>query len=451
MTTKVRDEGPFEKMLTVQVAAGDLAQAKSRAARRLSRELKLKGFRPGKAPLPVVEAAVGAARLRSEAIEELLPGVVTEALRETELIPAVPPAVEEVRDAGDGVELDVKVTLWPEPTELPSYQGREITITAPEVDDEDVARQLDRLREQFAELEPVPRAAGEGDYVSINLSATHGSTPIEEVAASDLLYEVGARSYIDGLDEQLVGKAAGEIVRFAAPLPAGFGDRGGETVMFQALVKEVQRKKLPELSDEWASEVTEFATVAELREQLGSQLAEFKRGAAIAEFRTKLLDALLDDLELVVPDAIVAGEMDGILHRIVHELDQQGMGLADYLQASGIDQEVFIDDLRRQGDRNARVTILLDAVARAEGIEVTDEELTDTVSAIAANSEDPDGFRRRLAGSSQEKILQGDILRSKAFDALMRAAIPVDDNGSPVDLRIADNGNDEAAEVKDDD
>ncbi|MDF1595159.1 MAG: trigger factor [Acidimicrobiia bacterium] len=435
MNTTMTDEGPFEKLVTLQIPETEIDKAKSGAARKLARELKIPGFRPGKAPRPVVEATVGADRLRSEAIEELLPTAVTEALSELALQPAVTPSVETMRDIEEGLEVDVRVTMWPTLEAVPHYDGRNVEVATPDVTEEEITENVDRMREQFAELESVERAAVTGDYVSINLSATDGDQSVEEAAAEDLLYEVGSGSFIDGIDSELEGASAGEIVSFSAPLPDGFGDRAGRTVNFKALVKEVKQKRLPELTDEWVDDVTEYETVEQLTESLRARIQQMKMNAARNEFRVKLLDLLLDEAEIEIPAAIIDGEMESIFHSFSHRLESQKISIADYLQITGQDQQAFIDDLRSQADRNVRTNVLLDAVIPAANLGLEEGEYRDLVGALGSQTNtDVDELVARLAETNQEKELRSDILRRKALDALLEAAVAVDSQGQPVDL-----------------
>jgi trigger factor len=423
LKTTMTDAGPFEKLVTVQIPETDIDNAKSTVARKLSRDLKIPGFRPGKAPRPVVEATVGADRLRAEAIEEVLPTVVTDALEELELEPAVTPAVENMRDIEDGVEIDVKVTTWPALERIPEYDGRNVEVTAPEVSDEEIEGNLDRMRDQFAELEKVERSAASGDFVSINLTATHDGEIVEEAAAEDLLYEVGS------------GASAGEIVDFDGALPDGFGERAGQTVSFRVLVKEVKQKKLPDLTDEWVGEVTEFETVDELTDSLRGRVREMKLSSVSNEFRVKLLDLLADEMEIVIPEAITDGEMESIFHSFSHRLEEQKISIADYLQITGQDQDAFVEDLRSQADRNVRTNLLLDAVVKDANLQVEDAEYEELVGALASQTEsEVDELLSRFAETNQRKELSSDILRRKALDALLEAAVAVDSEGNAVDL-----------------
>ena len=209
VSTNVTELGPFEHQLTIAVDAATLESAKNRAARRLSKDLKIKGFRPGKAPRKIVENTVGSARVKEEAIDEVLPDVVEQALDEANLEPAVRPSVDAIRDLDDGVEVDVRITLFPTAQSIPDYDGRQVEVEAPESSEEAIQEQLNRLLDQFAELETVERASVEGDYVAINLNASKNGEPIEGASATDLLYEVGSEDLMEGLDGSVLGRSLG--------------------------------------------------------------------------------------------------------------------------------------------------------------------------------------------------------------------------------------------------
>ncbi len=437
MNTTLSDAGPFEKILTLRLEEGELADAEDQAARRLSREIRIKGFRPGKAPRRIVEATVGPDRLRSEAIDDLLPSAVDQALSETDLAPAVTPSVEAMRTIDEGVEVDVRVTVWPETDHVPDYKERRIEIDSPVVDDDRVEEQITQVRRQFAELETVTRQAQDGDFVSVDIAATAAGVEVPEATASDLLYELGSGTFVEGLDDILPGKGAGEILNFVGPLPSGFGERAGEEVDFRVLVKEVRRVKLPDLEDDWIAEVTEFDTVDELRSNLRTRLEAVGRSTARVELRNKLLDELIDELALELPPAIVNAEMESQLHRFAHRLEAQGVTLADYMRVTGIDREALTGDLRNQAERSIRIDILLDAVAADAELTVSDEELEAAGEAMAEGAEDPQAVRTALADSAQSKALRSDILRRKALERLEAGALPVDQTGTVLDLSPA--------------
>lgn len=436
MNTEVAEAGPFERLVTLRLDEPELDAAKGRVARKLSNELKIKGFRPGKAPRAIVERMVGADRLRGEAIDDALPEAVGKAILEAELEPVTTPRVEAVRDGDDGsVEIDVLVTLWPSVETLPDYSDREVIVAVDPVEDDEVADQIERLRNQFAELEEVERAGDEGDFVLVNITALSGGAEIEEASASDLLYEIGSRSFIPGLDELLVAASAGDIREGPATLPDGFGDHAGSEVTLRVLIKGVRAKRLPEVSDEWVSDVSEFESLEELEETLRDNLTAMKLNVTRGAFRDELLSQLVEDLDLELPDGLVQAEMESSLHNLYHALDGQGLDLATYLQITGQEEEEFADGLRQDAVRSLSTRLLLDGVAKAENLEVADDERTTAMEQMAASSgRSAEEVQSALASSGQEQALAGDILRRKAVDLLMERARAVDADGNEVDL-----------------
>ena len=436
MSVNVTEAGPFEKLVSFTVSEAELEAAKSKAARRLSREVNIRGFRPGKAPRPIVEATVGRERLRSEAIDELLPEKVGSVLIEQEIAPAVNPQLERIEDTDDGVEVDVRVTLWPTLDEVPEIHDRTIEVGAAEVTEEELEDQLDRIRDQFAQLETADRPAEPGDFVSVDIRATHDGETVEEATADQLLYEIGSSGFIDGVDDVLEGASAGDVVTFEGTLPEGFGDRAGQAVTYTITVGDVREKRLPEITDEWAAEMTEFETAQELIDSLRGQLSGMKKQALSNQFRQKALDDLVEQVDIELPEQLVRGEMDELLHRFAHRLEEQNISLEDYFRVSGQSQDAFVEDLRAQAGHSIRTRLLLEAVADQEGIEVSDDELSAMVEAVASQAENPDEIRAAFGGGPQRQSLSGDILRNKALEAIVAGAVPVDEDGNPVDLVV---------------
>ena len=447
MTTIVTESSAFERVVRFQLTDEQIDEAKKGAARKLAKEVKISGFRPGKAPLPIVEATVGKDRVRREAIEDLLNPVLNEVLTEEEIQPAINPELESIDDVDGGVEVEVKVTLWPT-IDLPSYKGRKIEVTNPAVTEADIEDQTRRMLEQFGTVEEVKRPADEGDFVSVDLEASQDGEPIEDATAEELLYEVGSELLVEGIDEQLIGAVAGDVLEFSGSLPAGFGDRAGEEVDFKVTVHEVKERILPELTDDWVDENTEFDTVAELREALDQQLADAKLRSASREYSEKALSSLRDQIDIEIPEGLVRAEMDRHLHDFLHRLEEAELDLQDYFEASGISQDAFLNDLRNQSDLSIRNRLVLDAIIEAEEIEVTEEDMTNALTNMASRSEDPVGYLKAFRESGQELALASDILRNRALDAILSNADPVDEDGNPVDLSLQ--VNEVEAEIIDD-
>ncbi len=447
MTTTVTETGTFERVVRFQLSNEQINEAKKGAARKLAREVKIKGFRPGKAPLPIVEATVGADRVRQEAIEDLLNPVLNEVLSEEEINPAINPELESIDDIDDGVEVEVKVTLWPK-IDLPNYRNRSIEVTNPAVSTEDVDEQITRMLEQFGTVEEVDRAAEEGDFISIDLEASQEGEDVSEARAEDILYEVGSGMLIAGVDDHIVGAVAGDVIEFSGPLPDGFGERAGEEVDFKVTVHEVKERVLPDLDDEWVDENTEFDTVDELRSALEERLSDAKLRAVSREYSERALSTLREQVDIDIPESLVRAEMDRHLHEFLHRLEEAELSLEDYFQASGITQEAFIDDLRNQADLSIRNRLVLDAIIEAEDLTVTEEDMSSTLSSLAARSEDPAAYLKAFSESGQELALASDILRNRALDAILSNANPVDEDGNPVDLSLK--VNEVEAEIIDD-
>jgi trigger factor len=433
MTTTVTETGAFERTVRFQLTDEQINEAKTGAARKLAQEVKIHGFRPGKAPLPIIEATVGKERVRQEAIDDLLNPVLNDVLTEEEIRPAINPELESVDDVEGGVEVQVKVTLWPT-IDLPNYKNRNIEVTNPEVTEEELQQQTKRMLEQFATVEEVERPAQESDFVSLDLEATKEGNEIEDAKAQDILYEVGSGLLIAGIDEHLIGASAGDVITFNGALPEGFGDRAGEEVDFAITVHEVKERILPDLTDEWVDENTEFDTVDELIETLRDRLADAKLRSVSREYSEKAMATLRDQIDIGIPEGLVRAEMDSHLHDFLHRLEDAELNLEDYFDATGQDQEGFLADLRQQAELSIRNRLVLDAVIKTEDLEVNEEDMSNALQSLAARSDDPSGYIRAFQESGQGLALASDILRNRALDAILSNANPVDEDGNPVDL-----------------
>lgn len=432
----VTEAGPNEKLVTFAVSESDLDAAKSSAARRISHEVKIRGFRPGKAPRAIVEATVGADRLRSEAIDEMLPEKVGLILEAEDIEPAVAPALESMEDIEDGIKVEVRVTLWPQLSDIPEIHDREVEVDSPVVSDEEIDAQIERFQEQFASVEEVDRAAAPGDYVMMDIAATQAGLEVPEAAATGLMYEVGSEGLIPALDENVTDASAGDQVTFDGPLPDGFGEKAGTDVTYTVTVTDVRQRILPDVTDEWVSDNTEFETEAELRETLTDQMADMKKRSIAGSFQDKALDQLVAEIEIDLPEALKRGEMDEVFHRFSHRLEEQEISLEDYFQVTGVDQAAFVADLESQAVRSLKTRLLLEGVIDNEGLEVSDEELASVMEMVVASAEDPEQVRSALESDLQRKNLAGDILRNKALEIIVNGARPVDEAGNEVDLII---------------
>jgi trigger factor len=258
---------------------------------------------------------------------------------------------------------------------------------------------------------------------------------IDEAAANDLLYEVGSGSFIDGLDEILDGVGSGDTVEGPATLPDGFTEHGGEEVTIRVTVKEVKERELPDLTDEFVGDVTDFETVDELRERIELNLRGLRVHNARAAFEERLVEQLIDDLDLDLPGDLVDAEVEARIRNLGRRLEQDSIEFTNYLEITGQDEEAFVTGVRAQAVSALSTRILLEAVVAIEGIEVDEAEYQEALEPIAASTDSTvEEIAKTFEASGQEVALRSDILRRKAIERLVDTASPVDSDGNPVDL-----------------
>jgi trigger factor len=435
--TEVSESGRFERTLTVRLENDELADAKVRAARKISKSMKIKGFRPGRAPLAVVERMAGADYVRSEAIEEAIQSVVPAAIDEAGLDPVTVPSVAAIRDANEdgSVEIDVLVTLWPVLESLPDFADFEIEVERPEVSDEEVDEQLDALRNQFAELTAHDGELSDGDFAMIDIQVRQAGEIVESAAAKDLMYEVGTESFIPGLDDLVAGAAVGTTVEGQVTLPEGFSEKGGEVVDISVTIKEAKTKVLPDLTDEMVADATDFATVDALTEAIRTNMLAYKVHTQRSLLQDKAVQYALNEVDFEVPHALIDAEVEARVRSLVGRLESDNISIQDYLRITGQTEETFVAGIRDQADHALSTRILLESIAAVENWTVTDDELITYVEGLLDGQPgNPHELVDAWKASGQVDSLTGDILRERALISLVDSATPVDADGNPVDL-----------------
>ena len=429
MKTSVEPLEGNKVKLTVEVEAAEFERAVDAAFRKIAREVRIPGFRPGKAPRRLLEARLGPGVARQEALRDALPEYYAQAVRDEDIDVIAPPEIDITAGEDDGpVQFDAVVEVRPQ-VQVPGYGGLRVVLDDPAVTDEEVDRYVDRLRSQFGELQEVGRPARDGDFVTVNMTVRSGVEVLREV--DDESYEVGSGGLVPELDEQLRGTRPGEILKFGAPHPQGEG-----TLDFSVLVKDVKERVLPDLDDEWANEASEFETLAELRADIATRLGRIKRGTAQMALREKVSDALAGLVDEEVPEALVEAEMQQRLQDLAMRLSAQGADLQQYLEATGKRPDDLRDELREVATRAVKVDLGLRAVADAEGLEATDEDLEQAIAMMATRvGEKPETVRRRLERGDQLPAVRSDIRNGKALDWLVERVEIVDEAGRPIDRR----------------
>ncbi|MDP9342285.1 MAG: trigger factor [Actinomycetota bacterium] len=431
METTVEQSGKHGVKLTVEVPAEEFAKDLDRAYRRVGQQVRVPGFRKGHVPRRIIDAQIGRDTVLDEFVQDALPSYYGRAVREHELAPISDPDIN-IEQVEEGKPLIFTATMEVRPRlELDDYKSIDVPMPSTEVTERDVDEFVDRLRERFAELESVPHPARRGDYVVIDIRSYIHDVEIEELSGKDQLYEVGSGQIVPELDTELEDKRKGEILKFNATLPERFGNRAGQEVTFQVLLKEVKSKRLPVVDDEFAKMASEFDTLAELREDLRTKLADVKRQEARAELRDLVLQELISRVDVDLPETLVDHETAHRVERAREQAERAGRTLEDVLQEQGWDELRFRVDARDHAVRAIKADLVLEAVARQEGIEVSSEELQAAVADLAqALGRDVKDMARTLERTGQVTSLAGDIIRSKALDVLVEAAEGVSEEGS---------------------
>lgn len=413
--------------LSVQLDDEETERAVDAAFRKLSREVRVPGFRPGKVPRRFLEARVGADAIRQEALRDSLPDFYAQALRDTDVDAIATPEIDITSGGEDGpVTFDATVEVRPT-VQVAGYQGLAVTLPGLAVEDREVDAQVDRLRDQDATLHVVGRPARDGDHVTIDIKAHRHNEVIDALTQDDFSYEVGSESIVPEVDEQLRGSKVGDILKFNASI-------GQEELSFQILVKDVKEKTLPEATDAWAADASEFDTLDDLRHSLRDRLAGAKRAQAAFLLQDRTLDALVGLVEEEPPETLVDAELERRVHDFGHRLASQGIDLPQYLAATGQTQEGLLADLRQTAATAVRADLALRAVAEAEGITVTDEDVDAEVARLATQLERrPERVRRDIDRADQWTALRSDVRKAKALAWLVDHVELVDEQGNSID------------------
>ena len=417
--------------LTVEVDEEELKGAVDETIRRLQKEVAVPGFRPGKVPRRLLEVRLGAQAIRAEVIRHALPDYYAQAVEEADIDTIAAPEIDITsgEDAG-ALAFDAVVEVRPK-VSIAGYEGLVVTIPSVEPTEAEIAARLDRLREQFAQLSEVERPARDGDLVTVDLQGIRDGEVADGLSADDFVYEVGTGGIAEGADEELRGKKAGDIVEIDAPrLQGGAGK-------LRLLVKQVREKVLPEATDEWASDASEFDTLEELRAHLAAGLTSLKKLEARLILRERVVDALAELVSEEMPETLVAAEAERAREALAHRLAERGLTIDQYLEASGQDPNELEAEFARQAASQVRADLALRALAEAEEIVVDDKELAAQVERLASQTnQDARSLASRLARTGGLEQLRSDVRNEKAVAWLVNSVDIVDEQGDPMDRTL---------------
>ena len=424
MKYKVKKISDFESSIEITVDFDDLEEKKDEAISKISKSLKVKGFRPGKIPKNIVVREVGEDYVLEEAIDIYLPEQIFEILNKEEISPAVRPVIKDLKKEKKSYKIEVLVTLWPKLSKLPKL-NQTVEVESIEPTEEEINEQIERIKLQFGDVEKVDRPAKESDYLLLNISGLENGAELKDFNYQDYLYELGSALLTPSLDSKLEGVSSGAIIKFNDDIPA----LGKSNIEISVLVKEIKEKIMPELTDDWVSSVTEFDTVKEMNEELYKNIESVKKRQIANQYQGLLTSKLIEESKLELPEQLVIAEMDSILQNFMNELQQNNIKIEDYLQITGLTEETLQEDLKNQATRNLSMVVILDKVVEDQELKLDEKE----ASLIDEHVANLDGTE--VDAASRRLNLEAESLRNKAMLHILQQGISVDKNGEKVYLQ----------------
>jgi trigger factor len=420
--------------LSVEVEEDEFERALDDAFKRIAAEVRIPGFRPGKAPRRILEARIGNDVARQEALREALPEYYARAVDEHDVDAIAPPEID-ITGGQEGGPVQFEATVEVRPRiEVAGYQNLRVEVPSPQADEAEIDEQVDRLRKQSGELQAVERPAVDGDHVTIDIAGSVGGEPVEGLQADDYLYEVGTGAVVPEIDDHLRGGKVGDILVFEASHPDPDVE---DPISFRVLVKDVKEQVLPDADDEWASEASEFETLEELRADLRERIGNIKRVQAQLSLRQGVVDRLVELVADEPPEALVQGEIERRLNDIAHRLQHQGATIQQWLEATGQSVEDLVGELRADATTTVKADLAIRAVIEAEEITADDDEVDAEIERLAQRFEqEPDQLRKELERAGRMSAVRSDVQRSKALEWLAERAEVVDPDGTPVDRAL---------------
>ena len=433
MKSTVEHLSPTRVKLAVEVPFDELKPNFDKAYKKIAQQVRIPGFRPGKAPARILDQRLGRGVVLEEVVNEAVPAKYGEAVTEAEVQPLGQPDIEvtEIED-GDRLAFTAEVDIRPEIT-VPDYTTIAVEVDDAEVTDDDVDEQLKGLQARFGTLTGVERAVQDGDFVVIDLSATVDGEAVEEAQTTGMSHEVGSGQLIEGLDEALEGMGAGETKQFTTKLVAG--DHAGKDAEVTVSVQTVKERQLPEADDEFAQLASEFDTLDELKDDLRTRYGRVKKMEQGSQARDRVLDALLEAADVPLPESVVQSEVEVRAHEAVHEFDHDEAKLTEYVESQGQTREEFDTELRTNAEQAVKTQLLLDKIADEANVQVEQNELMERIMMQAQRfGVSPEEYIQQAQQANQLGAIFADVRRGKALATVVQSATITGPGGSEVDL-----------------
>lgn len=433
MKFNVTDGEKYQKIVEVEIPAAETELPLKFACKRLSQKVNIPGFRPGKAPRSVLESFIGMDAIMDEVSDELLPRSYAEALKETGIEPCAQPQVEVVQlKAGEPIKYKFTVTVKPEVT-LGQYKGLEITRKILEVTDEDIDRDLKAQQERLTRTEDAPEGAEakNGDIVIIDFKGLKDGVAFEGGTAEGYSLELGSGTFIPGFEEQLVGVKAGDERSLNLTFPEDYQapDLAGASVVFEVKVQKVQHKVVPELDQAFVEEVSETAeNLEQLREEFRKRLTEQSLSMADVNTRNEAIAAAVSNAEMDVPPVMIDAELAHQMEEVRQRLAQQGISLEQYLEYTNGTMEEFEANYRNRAETAVKRDLVMEAIVKAEDIQVSEEELEDQMQILASQYWQPvEQIKKALADEDRMEDFRFSVKMGKAADLVYKEAVITDE------------------------
>jgi trigger factor len=430
----IEELGPTRVRMAIEVPWGDLDHAFGEVYKELGRQVRVPGFRPGKVPNRVLDQRIGRPVVLEQVVQHAIPEVYSEVVRENQVRVLGQPDIEVTRlDDNDTLAFTAEVDVSPK-LELPALDELAVTVDDVEVTDEEIDQQVSVMRERFSMLTGVDRPAQDGDFVSLDLEARVDDEVLEDGTTSGMSYEVGSGSLMEGLDDAVRGLSADGSATFETELQQG--PHAGRQAQVTVTVRSVKAKELPELDDEFASTASEFDTLAELRDDVRARLQRVKTMQQGAQARDKLVEHLLQAVEVPIPEGLVDREIEWRNRAMESELQQAGMDWDTFVQMSGVEgREAYEAEQRTQIEEAIRTQFVLDAIADAREITVDNDDLSAQIMAQAQRSRmSPEQYAQQLQQGGNIAEFVADVRRTKALAQLLEQTTITDASGNVVDL-----------------
>ena len=433
MKSTTENLSPTRVKLTIEVPFEEFKASLDAAYKTIGSQITIPGFRKGKVPAVIVDQRVGRSAVLDEAINSALPTWYGQAIEETQIRPLSQPEIDLTKFVdGEDIEVTAEIDVRPEIT-LPDVSKIEVTVEDAVVTEEDIDEQIAALRERFATFNEVERAAVDGDFVTIDLSASKDGEKIEAAQAEGMPYQIGKATMLEGLDESVTGLKAGESKIFTTQLVGG--ELAGEDVEVDVKVTDVKEQELPELDDEFAQTASEFDTVEELRADITERVTRGKRIEQAGEARDAVLEQIIDQIDAPLPDSAVGDEVAARREQIQQQLSYSGLTFEQYLESEKQTIDEFDADLDKRVRDSLIAQFVLDEVANAAEIGVDDNELTQHIMRRAQQSgQDPQAYIQHAMEHNHVPELMGEVVRGKALASLVESAKVRDKSGNVIEL-----------------